>query len=312
VSRRKPKGKLINGIILLDKPQGVTSNRALQKVKGLFQAQKAGHTGSLDPLATGLLPICLGEATKISGFLLDAYKSYHVRCQLGICTDSGDADGQIIEQNTVPNFTENQILAVLEKFIGEIEQIPPMHSALKKDGVPLYKLAHKGISIKREPRQLTIKQIDMTRKEGHFLEFFVHCSKGTYIRTLIEDIGAELGCGAYVVELRRLLVGPFDATDDGGSEMYTLAELERFAAEPSKLRECLLDIDCAIDDWPKVELGKEASFCLQQGQEIFVPGIKGNGLVRLYSQESGFLGIGEFNKDGKIKPKRLMVTAKIG
>ncbi|MFV2055678.1 MAG: tRNA pseudouridine(55) synthase TruB [Thiohalomonadales bacterium] len=310
MSRRRRKGKIVNGIILLDKPQGLTSNRALQTVKRLFQAQKAGHTGSLDPLATGLLPLCFGEATKISGFLLNAYKSYQVRLQLGITTDSGDADGTILEQCRVPELTAPFIVSVLEKFTGEISQIPPMHSALKKNGVPLYKLAHQGISIERSARKVVIERLDLTLQEGDFLELSVRCSKGTYIRTLVEDIGAKLECGAHVVALRRTAVDPFNVGQ--ACRMYTLEDLEKLAIDSTALHACLLSIDSALHDWPKIELGEEAGYFIKQGQAVFVPKVSGHGLVRLYTRNEGFLGVGEFNKDGKISPKRLMVNAKIG
>ena len=284
-------------------------------MKHLFQAQKAGHTGSLDPLATGLLPLCFGEATKISGFLLGAYKSYNVRLQLGIVTDSGDSDGNIVERQQVPELTEEQLLSVLEQFTGEIDQIPPMHSALKKDGVPLYKLAHQGISIKREARKVTIERLELTLQEslqaGNFLELSVRCSKGTYIRTLVEDIGYKLGCGAHVVALRRTAVGPYDTSEQTCS-MHTLEILDHISDNQLVLHDYLLTIDSALEDWPKVELGEQAGYYIRQGQAVFVPKVTGQGLVRLYTQKEGFLGVGEFNKDGKISPKRLMVTAKIG
>ncbi|MGB5440817.1 MAG: tRNA pseudouridine(55) synthase TruB, partial [Gammaproteobacteria bacterium] len=202
----------VNGILLLDKPAGVTSNAALQIVKKLYRARKAGHTGSLDPLATGLLPICFGEATKISGFLLDADKDYLVTCKLGERTTTGDAEGEVEQRRPVERVTEKLVRKAMQGFIGDIEQIPPMYSALKHKGERLYKLARQGIEVERAPRQVTIFEMELTDFSLPEATFRVHCSKGTYVRTLIEDIGEVLGCGAHVIRLRRLGVGPFDSS----------------------------------------------------------------------------------------------------
>ena len=210
MSRRKPRGRNVNGILLLDKGIGITSNAALQKVKRLYQASKAGHTGSLDPLASGLLPLCLGEATKLSSFLLDADKAYAGVCKLGVKTSTADAEGEVIETRPVPDLSEAQLRDVLAKFVGVIDQIPPMHSAIKMQGQPLYKLAHQGIEVERQPRQVTIHSLTLTRLEGDEFAFDLQCSKGTYVRTLAEDIGEVLGCGAHLSALRRTQVGPFE------------------------------------------------------------------------------------------------------
>ena len=203
MSRRNPKGREINGIVLLDKDTGLSSNAALQKVKRLFFAKKAGHTGALDPLASGILPICLGQATKVAGFLLDDDKRYFVRGQFGQITDTGDSEGEVIKTQAFNDFTHKEIRLAVNHFVGDIEQVPPMYSALKKDGQPLYKLARQGIEIDRPPRPVTIHHIDYLGYENGVVSLEVSCSKGTYIRTLIEDIGNKLGCGAHVIELRR-------------------------------------------------------------------------------------------------------------
>ena len=222
--RSRRSGRNINGIFLLDKPAGISSNAALQHVKRLFQARKAGHTGSLDPLATGMLPICLGQATKISGFLLEADKSYHVLIQLGVTTTTGDAEGDIVETRGVDVIGNKQIMSVLADFTGEIEQIPPMYSAVKQNGTPLYKLARQGIEVERKSRKVQIHELKLLNLSGELLEIEVRCSKGTYIRTLAEDIGAQLGCGGYVSNLRRKTVGHFEP-----ERMMTLEMLDSLA-----------------------------------------------------------------------------------
>ena len=229
MARRRKRGRNISGVLLLDKPAGITSNAALQVVKRLFDANKAGHTGSLDPLATGMLPICLGEATKISGFLLSADKCYRAVCKLGVTTNSGDADGEVLQQRPVENINEARVREVLMNFMGDGKQIPPMHSAIKRQGVPLYKLAHQGIEVEREARDITIHSLDLVRLEGDELEIDVCCSKGTYIRTLAEDIGEELGCGAHISALRRTGVGALD-----NIEMHTLDSLTALAEQQDK------------------------------------------------------------------------------
>ena len=301
--RSRSKGRSVNGILLLDKPQGLTSNQALQKVKYLFDAKKAGHTGSLDPLATGMLPICLGEATKVSGFLLEADKRYITRCRLGIRTDSADADGKVIETRDCAAVTQAQIEALLPAFRGDIEQMPPMHSALKVNGVPLYKLAHQGQEIERKSRQVHIYDLQLLGFEPPFVQFSVHCSKGTYVRTLIDDIGERLGCGAHVTELKRWQVGPFQAS----SPMYTLEQLEDLKEQGlARLDACLLALDTALTQFPAVNLTPDAAFYLQQGQAVFVPKTRDLGEVRLYTQDNRFFGVGEVQGDGKIAPRRLM------
>ena len=304
---RRRKGRNISGIVLLDKPLGITSNRALQIVKRLYNAAKAGHTGSLDPLATGLLPLCLGEATKVSGFLLDADKSYLATLKLGVKTFSADAEGEVIETRPVENYSKKQINAAIEHFLGDIEQVPPMHSALKVDGQPLYKLAHQGVVIERKSRSVHIFGIEVLRHEGDEIDIEVHCSKGTYIRTLAEDIGEKLGCGAHLSALRRTASGPFDL-----EESITIEQLEQFAEKTNEqgfdeLDNQLMPAEEALYDWESVDLSADATFYILRGQAVQVPNAPTSGLVRLFSEEKGFLGIGEIMDDGRVKPTRLFV-----
>jgi len=304
VARRgRSKGRPVNGIVLLDKPKGLTSNQALQKVKHIFDAKKAGHTGSLDPLATGMLPICLGEATKVSGFLLEADKRYVTRCRLGIRTDSADADGKVIATRECESVTRAQIEDQLSAFRGVIDQMPPMHSALKVNGVPLYKLAHQGQEIERKTRQVQVFDLQLLSFESPFAEFSIHCSKGTYVRTLIDDLGERLGCGAHVTELRRLQVGPFQPE----SRLYTVEQLQSLCEQGmQRLDECLLALDQALSQFPAVNLSPDAAFYMKQGQAVFIPKTCEMGEVRLYTQDNRFLGVGEVQVDGKIAPRRLM------
>jgi len=292
----------VNGILLLDKPAGLTSNAALQVVKKLYQARKAGHTGSLDPLATGLLPICFGEATKISGFLLDADKRYHVFCRLGERTTTGDSEGEVIERLPTDAVTAEGLRAVMAGFLGAIEQVPPMYSALKHKGERLYKLARQGVEVERQPRTVTIHALELLSCHDDIAEISVHCSKGTYVRTLVEDIGAALGCGAHVAGLRRLGVGPFD---DSG--MYDLEALQGLAAESfAALDRVLQPLESGLAQWPGVRLSGDAAFYLRQGQPVQVPQAPTRGWVRLYEGERQFMGMGEILDDGRVAPRRLM------
>ena len=304
MSRRRSKGRNVNGILLLDKPVGMSSNAALQIVKRLFQAAKAGHTGSLDPLASGLLPICFGEATKASGFLLDADKHYRVRCKLGERTTTGDAEGEVVESLAVPAFDAAAVEAVLAKFRGELEQIPPMYSAVKHQGQRLYKLARQGVEVERAPRRILIHELTLLALDLPFFDIDVRCTKGTYVRTLAEDIGAALGCGAHVTELRRLGVGPYEeAGMIGLDRLSDLAESEG----PAALDAQLVPIESALEQWPDVRLSPDAAFYLRQGQAVVVPHAPTSGWVRLYAGDRQFLGMGEILDDGRVAPKRLMV-----
>ncbi|MCP4128487.1 MAG: tRNA pseudouridine(55) synthase TruB [Gammaproteobacteria bacterium] len=302
MGRRRKSGRNVRGILLLDKPLGITSNSALQDVKRLFKAQKAGHTGSLDPLADGLLPICFGAATKVSAFLLDADKHYLVRVKLGETTTTADAEGEVVETKPVEGITESDIQRVISEFEGEIEQIPPMYSALKHKGERLYKLARNGIEVEREPRRVTIHEISMRSYTAPEFELKVHCSKGTYIRTLAEDIGNKLGCGAHVAALRRTGVGPY-----GSDAMVSMEQVKQLAAEGfSDLDELLLPIDSALGSWPEVKLSPDGTFYLRQGQPVLVPNAPTEGMVRLYDADGGFMGAGEILDDGKVAPRRMM------
>jgi tRNA pseudouridine55 synthase len=293
----------VHGILLFDKPAGLTSNAALQAVKRLYRARKAGHTGSLDPLATGLLPLCFGEATKISGFLLDADKHYLVRCQLGIRTVTGDAEGEVLEQRPVPALDVPGLVRVLEGFLGAIDQVPPMYSALKHKGERLYNLARQGVEVERQSRSVTIHALELLHLEGSVADLRVHCSKGTYVRTLVEDIGAELGCGAHVAGLRRIGVGPFD-----DSRLVSMATLEAFAGAGDffGMDRLLLPIEDGLSQWPGVRLSGDAAFYLRQGQPVLVPQAPTAGWVRLYEGERQFMGMGEILDDGRVAPRRLM------
>lgn len=303
--QRRPRGRNVNGILLFDKPLGISSNDALQRVKRLFKAQKAGHTGSLDPLADGLLPLCFGAATKLSAYLLDADKHYWVRVQLGVTTATADAEGEVLETRPTEGITEADLRAILPDFIGEIDQLPPMYSALKHKGQRLYKLAREGIEVEREPRRIHIHRLDLVKTELPEFELQVHCSKGTYVRTLAEDIGNALGCGAHVIGLRRTGVGPY-----GEENMVTLDQLEEIAAEQGEagLDARLLPLDSALGDWPEVRLSDDAAHYLRMGQAVLVPKAPTEGWVRLYDARRGFIGVGEVEDDGRIAPRRLMTT----
>lgn len=305
MARRKNKGRNISGVLLLDKPAGCSSNRVLQQVKHLFGAAKAGHTGSLDPLATGMLPVCFGEATKISAFLLDADKRYHLTCQLGVTTTTGDAEGEVLEQFDVSAITEPMVAAVLPEFIGEIDQVPPMYSAIKHNGERLYKLARQGIEVERKSRVVNIYDIDFIslgsdEQQRLILELEVSCSKGTYVRTLVEDIASKLDCGAHITSLRRLSVGPY------ADKMLTVEQLAALKEQGmAELDACLQPIDSGIADWPDVRLGSDAAFYVRQGQPVMVPHAPTQGWVRIYDQSS-FLGLGEIQDDGLVAPRRMI------
>ncbi|MDH5392207.1 MAG: tRNA pseudouridine(55) synthase TruB [Gammaproteobacteria bacterium] len=303
MSRRKSQGRSVSGILLLDKPLHMSSNKALQIVKRLFNAAKAGHTGSLDPLATGMLPICLGEATKVSQYLLEADKVYQVSFKLGERTATGDAEGEVIETKPCDAVTQQQIESVIDSFLGESEQIPPMYSALKHNGQRLYELARKGLEVERKSRRIHISEIELLSFQQQQVELKVACSKGTYIRTLAEDVAAALNTLSYVTQLRRLDVGSFS-----GFPMVTMAQLEELAEQGElQLDKELLAVDAGIMTMPELRLNDDLSYYLRLGQAVRVPKAPANGLVRLYD-EKRFLGIGEINDDGLVAPKRLMNT----
>lgn len=303
MSKSRTKGRMIDGILLLDKPKGMTSNAALQIVKRLYNARKAGHTGSLDPLASGMLPICLGEATKFSQFLLEADKHYQVTAKLGVTTTTGDGEGEVLVAKPAPVLTDSQVTELLVKFTGAIKQVPSMFSAIKQNGQPLYKLARQGIEVAREPREIMIHKLNFIARDDDSLSFEVFCSKGTYVRTLVEDMGAALGCGAHVQELRRLGVGPYSA-----EQMVTLPHLEALAAElaMAEMDAYLLPVDSAIQSWPELSLSEAAIYYLAKGQPVIVPYAPSSGWVRLVRKSGGFLGVGEILEDGKVAPRRLV------
>ncbi len=304
MGRKKNKGRAVHGVLLLDKPLKITSNHALQKVKRLFNAAKAGHTGSLDPLASGMLPVCLGEATKISAFLLDADKTYRFTCKLGEKTTTGDAEGEVTESRPFEHIQRQDIEKHLCALRGDIMQIPPMYSALKQGGKRLYDLARQGIEVERKPRPVTIYSLEILSFENPRVELLARCSKGTYVRTLAEDLGGMLGCGAYVTELRRTAVGPFSA------EMVSMETLEALAEQGAQsgdyaLDELLLGIDMGIEDWPKVELDADSAYYIKLGQPVQVSRAPTQGRVRIYA-DNRFIGTGEIQDDGRVAPRRMM------
>ncbi len=291
--------RAINGVLLLDKPLGFSSNQALQKVKWLFQASKAGHTGTLDPLATGLLPVCLGEATKFAQYVTDADKTYIATIKLGATTTTGDAEGEVLRTFTV-DVTPSQFSAACQQFIGEISQVPPMYSALKHEGKALYTYAREGVDIARQARLISIKSIIVDNFVADIAQISVTCSKGTYIRTLAEDIGAALNCGAHLIGLRR--------TETAGYLLPNAVTIEQLETMPIEARDALLlPVGSAIESLPKVILNADAVYYLMQGQPVWQAGKIAQGELRLYDENQQFLGLGFLQDDGKIAPKRLIV-----
>jgi tRNA pseudouridine55 synthase len=292
----------VDGVLLLDKPPGWTSNHALQRVKRLFRARKAGHTGSLDPLASGLLPVCFGQATKVSAFLLDADKHYRVTARLGVRTDTGDADGQVVARTEARAPEPDALADALHACTGVIAQVPPMHSALKRQGRRLYELARAGLEVERAPRQVRIHALELVELHRDELTLDLRCSKGTYVRTLVEDLAERLGTYAHVSALRRLGVGPYD-----GQHMVTLAQLESLAAAGMAALDALLHPpDSAAAQWPSVRLPADSAHYLLRGQAVVVPRAPTAGWVRLYGEDARFLGMGRITEDGRVAPKRLL------
>lgn len=292
----------INGVLLLDKPLGFSSNQALQKVKWLFQAAKAGHTGTLDPLATGLLPICLGEATKFAQYVTDADKTYIATIKFGVTTTTGDAEGKVLKTSDV-RFTRAQLESTCQSFLGEISQVPPMYSALKFEGKALYEYAREGVDIERQSRLVNISEIQIQRFENDVATITVKCSKGTYIRTLAEDIGNKLGSGAHLIGLRRIETAGYELAD-----AITIEQLEQKIKDTAveALESLVLPTDSAIAYLPLVTLNGDAAHYLMQGQAVWVSGKIPQGEIRLYDEHARFLGLGFLQADGKIAPKRLM------
>lgn len=290
----------VHGVLLLDKPAGFSSNQALQRAKHLFSAAKAGHTGNLDPFATGLLPLCFGEATKFSQTLLDADKVYRATLKLGMTTTTSDTEGEITSQSPV-NVDRQQLETAIRSFLGEIQQLPPMHSALKHQGKPLYEYARAGVEVERKIRTVFIHRIELERLDGDEADIVVSCSKGTYIRVLAEDIGRTLGCGAHLIALRRLNTGGFSL-----QHALTLEQLEAMTVTQRDAQ--LLPIDSLLLDLPEVELDADSAHYFQQGQAIWKSGITQPGMWRVYQSGHQFLGLGENMLDGQIAPRRLIVT----
>jgi tRNA pseudouridine55 synthase len=295
----------VDGILILDKPIGPSSNQALQQARKLYRARKAGHCGSLDPLATGVLPICMGEATKFSSYLLGADKTYRASCKLGQTTTTGDAEGEVID-NTRVCVSEEQLRQTLPRFTGEFEQIPPMYSALKHQGKRLYELAREGKQVERKPRKIKIYRLAFLSYENETLAIEVSCSKGTYIRTLAEDIGATLGCGAHLTALRRLTVDSFD--EQQATSIETLQTLARQGED--QLDGLLLPLGSALGQFPELKLDASASLDMTHGKRIPVPGCGITGLCRLTSDQGLFLGLGEVSPDAELAAKRLINTAR--
>ncbi|PJK08222.1 tRNA pseudouridine(55) synthase TruB [Lysobacteraceae bacterium NML120232] len=309
--RTRHRFRKLHGILLLDKPSGPSSNQALQKVRHLFRAEKAGHTGALDPLATGLLPICFGEATKIAGHLLGARKAYETVARLGITTDTDDAEGQVLRQRPVPVLNVADINSALAKLTGRIQQVPPIYSALKRGGEPLYVKARRGESIELDAREVEVQQFSLQSAHGLLddaptLRLAVECGSGTYVRSLVRDLGELLGCGAHVVELRRLWVEPFSAP-----RMWTLDALQALAEQgDAALEACLLPIEAGLAAWPKVHLEAEQAQKLGQGQTL-KGGFAPSGDVIACDMNGRALGIAWVDEVGSLRSKRLFSWAAV-
>ena len=304
MSKRYKKGRDINGVVLLDKASGGSSNAVLQQVKRLFGANKAGHTGSLDPLASGLLPICFGQATKVAQFLLDDDKRYFVRAKLGQISSTGDSEGKIVNFGSTQGINERSIRSVLLQFIGNVNQVPPMYSALKRNGTPLYKLARKGIEIERSPRAVTIHEINFLDLDDEVVSLDISCSKGTYIRTLVEDIGKSLGCGGYVIELRRTGFAHFDLSESRTYEQ--LLELKEQSLE--SLDSIILGADDMLPNLESIYLDAEQTSDIRLGKKIKYNGFSMPQKLKMYDYDKQFMGIGESNLMSEILPKRLFVS----
>ena len=294
------RGDNLSGLLLLDKPHGVTSNEALQEAKRLLNARKAGHTGSLDPIATGLLPLCFGSATKLSGFFLGADKTYWTRIRLGERTATGDSEGDVVEKKPV-TVSQDDIEKALLNFQGEFLQTPPMYSAVKMNGTPLYKLARQGIEVERSPRTVVVYTMELKSFDGLDLELELKCSRGFYVRGLAHDLGNLLKCGGHVVALRRLVVADLKIED-----AVKLAELT-VVPDLAVRQKILTPIDGGLSHLPEVRLSADAAFYLCRGQAVRAHGLPNEGQVRLYAKEAGFLGIGMVTDDGRVTPRRLIL-----
>ncbi len=312
MGRKRKFGRSVNGMVLIDKSAGMTSNDVVQKAKRLFFASKAGHTGALDPLATGVLPVCFGEATKFSQYLLDSDKTYESLFRFGQTTDTGDSDGKVLEERDPSNLDESAVRDAMAAFMGDIQQVPPMYSALKRDGQPLYKLAREGIEVEREARPVTIFAYELlafTPGAQASAKVRIHCSKGTYVRVLAEDLGRALDCGAHVAALRRVQTGAF-----GIEDAHTLDALTARRGEDRAevLDDCLLGVDAAVQSLPKLSLDEDGAFYFGRGQAVMdsqVYRIAEEGdTVRVFDASGGFLGLGEITDDGRVTPRRLLAS----
>ena len=307
--RRKNRGRPITGVLVLDKPLGWTSGFAVARIKRLFDANKVGHTGSLDQLATGVLPLCFGEATKLSGFLLNSDKRYEVRIRLGVRTKSGDAEGEVIRSVSLDAYQidEAKIEAALENFRGPIDQVPPMYSAVKREGQPLYKLARKGIEVEREPRRVEIYRNQLVEFDGEHVSLLIDCSKGTYVRTIADDLGELLGCGAHVVDLRRTKAGPFEIDDCVQFDALKARKCDGAEVLDREIRPSA----CAVQAFPRVNLTNAGLWHVRHGQPVMVPHAPSEGWVRLHEDglgDNGFVGVGEVLDDGRIAPRRMIAA----
>ena len=304
--RRKQRGRQISGILIVDKLSGMSSNDVVQRAKTLFGARKVGHTGSLDPLATGVLPLCFGEATKFSQFLLISDKKYWTRLKLGVRTASGDTDSEVLARRPSANLSLTIIEEKLKSFRGELQQVPSMYSAIKYKGKPLYKLARQGIEVEREARPINIYSNKIVGYEDDYLDLEIHCSKGTYIRTIADDLGEALGCGAHVVELRRTMAGPFTEKD-----LVSFDKLEN-AKKLNILDDLLCPISSAVRQWPTVHLNDLSAHYVRQGQPVIVPHAPSQGWVCLQNngaEDAKFIGVGEILSDGRVAPRRLVAAS---
>lgn len=299
--RKKSFGDPVDGILLLDKPAGITSNEALQRARKLLGARKAGHTGSLDPIATGLLPLCFGSSTRWSGYFLGSDKSYKATVRLGETTETGDSEGAVTTRRPV-NVSESHVRSILQEFVGTRLQIPPMYSAIKVDGQPLYKLARQGKEIAREPREVTVHNLDFQSYDGRDIELTLRCSSGFYVRTLATEIGEKLETGGHVIALRRLGVAGLVV-----DQALTLDDLAQLPGSVER-RACLGSVGEALDHLPAVELSVDAAFYLCRGQSVRASNLPGEGSVRLYSSATGFLGVGVVGPQGTVAPERLVST----
>ena len=299
--RKQSFGDPVDGILLLDKPAGITSNEALQRARKLLGARKAGHTGSLDPIATGLLPLCFGSSTRWSGYFLGSDKSYKATVRLGETTETGDSEGAVTTRRPV-NVSESHVCSILQEFVGTRLQIPPMYSAVKVDGQPLYKLARQGKEIAREPREVTVHNLDFQSYDGRDIELTLRCSSGFYVRTLATEIGERLETGGHVIGLRRLGVAGLVV-----DQALTLDDLAQLPGSVER-RACLGSVGEALDHLPAVELSVDAAFYLCRGQSVRASNLPGEGSVRLYSSATGFLGVGVVGPQGTVAPERLVST----